>query len=259
MTRNGKIARLPHAVRHQINRRLQDGEPGKDLVAWLNPLPEVQKVMHEEFGGRPISEQNLSEWKQGGYRDWERHEESCALVRQLARQTDDLADEAGGVEVSHRLATVLAVELARVSEALLEQAADPQERWRRLREVLRELTQLRQEDRKEGWLALERERRGEELERRHEEERERRLKEMKEKVCAPIWAKLQLEPLAKMFGGGETGGEVAAFLMEVQHDLPRGTLTGRLRSEPVQPAQTESNPIKPDQTGTASPPLEQVG
>jgi len=36
VTRNGKIARLPRAVRQELNRRLDEGEQGKKLVAWLN-------------------------------------------------------------------------------------------------------------------------------------------------------------------------------------------------------------------------------
>ena len=36
MTRNGKIGRLPKAVREQVNRRLEKGEKGRTLVAWLN-------------------------------------------------------------------------------------------------------------------------------------------------------------------------------------------------------------------------------
>jgi len=32
-TRNGKIARLPKDIREELNRRLEDGEPGKHLVA----------------------------------------------------------------------------------------------------------------------------------------------------------------------------------------------------------------------------------
>jgi hypothetical protein len=35
-TRNGKIARLPLAVRRQLNQRLQDGQPGQQLVQWPN-------------------------------------------------------------------------------------------------------------------------------------------------------------------------------------------------------------------------------
>ncbi len=32
MTRKGKIARLPHPIREQVNRRLQDGEEGKSIA-----------------------------------------------------------------------------------------------------------------------------------------------------------------------------------------------------------------------------------
>ena len=32
MTRNGKIARLPRLIRDELNRRLRDGELGKDVV-----------------------------------------------------------------------------------------------------------------------------------------------------------------------------------------------------------------------------------
>ncbi|HEX5218423.1 MAG TPA: hypothetical protein VFZ59_02560 [Verrucomicrobiae bacterium] len=69
MTRNGKITRLPPEIRAQLNRRLHDGESGVRLVEWLNGVEQVRQVLTEDFGGREISEQNLSEWKQGGYQD----------------------------------------------------------------------------------------------------------------------------------------------------------------------------------------------
>jgi hypothetical protein len=87
----GKIARLPKHLRHQLNGRLEDGEPGKQLAEWLNGLPEVQEVLKLRFGGRPISEQNLSEWKQGGYLEWLKLQESRYLVQHLAEQAEDLA------------------------------------------------------------------------------------------------------------------------------------------------------------------------
>ena len=89
-TRNGKIARLPKAVREELNRRLSDGEPGKELVVWLNHLPEVQRVLAAEFGGRAVREQNLSEWKQGGYGEWLRKQEALELVRNLSAEAEDL-------------------------------------------------------------------------------------------------------------------------------------------------------------------------
>lgn len=241
MTRNGKIARLPRSVRDQLNCRLQDGEEGNTLLEWLNALPKVQAVLKWQFADQPISKQNLSEWRLGGYREWERNEESCDLVRRLTEQTDDLADKAEGIELSHRLAMVVTVEVARMTEALLKDVSDPQERWRRLRGVLRELAQLRQEDRKTARLLMDRERWEIESERRQKDEFKREMQEAKEKVCAPIWAKLQLNSLAQAFGDGDGGREVAAFILEVQRDLPPGSLTGKAKSDPVKPSQTQSN------------------
>jgi len=45
MTRNGKIARLPAAIREELNQRLFDGEPAKPLIEWLNGQPRVQAVL----------------------------------------------------------------------------------------------------------------------------------------------------------------------------------------------------------------------
>ena len=70
MTRTGKIARLPNDLRDQLNRRLHDGEKGKTLLKWLNALPEVRAVLAAEFNRQPIRPCNLTEWKQGGHRDW---------------------------------------------------------------------------------------------------------------------------------------------------------------------------------------------
>jgi hypothetical protein len=67
---NGKIANLPSEIREELNYRLSEGEPGTELVEWLNAKPEVIKVIAERFDGRPISEQNLSQWRTHGYRQW---------------------------------------------------------------------------------------------------------------------------------------------------------------------------------------------
>jgi hypothetical protein len=63
-TRVGKIGRLSKFIRNELGRRIEDGEPGKELVKWLNEQKRVQEMLKEQFGGRPITEQNLSEWKQ---------------------------------------------------------------------------------------------------------------------------------------------------------------------------------------------------
>jgi len=77
--RRGKIARLPLAIRQELNTRLRNGEEGKQLVLWLNGLPAVQEILAVQFKGKPIAESNLSNWKAGGYADW--------LLEQMAPQT----------------------------------------------------------------------------------------------------------------------------------------------------------------------------
>ena len=75
-TRNGKIARLPLAIRQQLNQRLQNGELARDLLSWLNQLPEVQAILAAHFAAKPIDESNLTHWKQGGYLQWEAQEQA---------------------------------------------------------------------------------------------------------------------------------------------------------------------------------------
>jgi len=95
-TRIGKIARLPKPIRDDPGRRIENGEQGRALVEWLNGLPAVRDVLKDQFGGPPVNEQNLSEWKQGGRLEWLRREEARSLVRQLAEQSDDLDEAADG-------------------------------------------------------------------------------------------------------------------------------------------------------------------
>src|SRR5882757_2859219 len=93
MIRHGKVARLPAALREELNRRLEDGHSHRELVAWLNGLPAVQGVLAERFGGRPISEQNMSAWCHGGYAEWE-------APRLLAQHLAYRAANQGGAQVT---------------------------------------------------------------------------------------------------------------------------------------------------------------
>lgn len=156
MSRMGKIARLPQLVRDELNRRLRDGETGETLLAWLNAHAGVVYVLREQFGGRPINKQNLSDWRLGGHQDWLRHQETLDWVRGLAEQDEELRDEGDGMEVSDRLAGLMAVELMRTAQTLIETVADPRERWPRLREVLQELAQLRRDDHRATRLRMDR-------------------------------------------------------------------------------------------------------
>ena len=108
ITRIGKIGRLPKCTRDELGHRIEDGEPGKELVKWLNGLSSVQRVLKEQFGGRAVTEQNLSEWKQGGHQEWLRHREACEKLRWMTERAEDLEDEKDGLEIRKALLSAAA-------------------------------------------------------------------------------------------------------------------------------------------------------
>jgi hypothetical protein len=67
----GKIGRLPLDLRDEVCRRLADNQPSEKILAWLNGLPQVKKILDEQFGGELVSARNLSNWRQGGFRAWQ--------------------------------------------------------------------------------------------------------------------------------------------------------------------------------------------
>lgn len=157
MSRVGKIARLPRVIREQLNRRLEDGESGVNAVAWLNAEPKVRAVLQAEFGGRPINEQNVSEWKQGGYVEWQKHQDALALARELAANAKELTEASGGSladTVSLLLAGRYAALLRDLSAVTGAQGAD----LKMLRDVCSDLVALRKGDHSAERLRLERER-----------------------------------------------------------------------------------------------------
>ena len=116
MKRTGKIARLPHQLRDQLNQRLHNGEPGVDLIQWLNSLPEVQALLAEHFNGVPISPQNLSEWNNGGFLDWLATQELLEAAREFAANTAQLPGADGELagSLSHAIIARYAVLLGKM-------------------------------------------------------------------------------------------------------------------------------------------------
>ena len=93
----GKISRLPREIREQVNKKLDAGEPGNRLVNWLNELPAVRALLAGEFGGAAINEQNLSNWKQGGFREW-RMQHTVAAWGRINAEAQRSQSNAEGVE-----------------------------------------------------------------------------------------------------------------------------------------------------------------
>lgn len=61
--RTGKIARAPFEVRTQVNEMLRDGRMYESIIKFLG-----------EKGIAGVNEQNLTNWKDGGFQDWLREQ-----------------------------------------------------------------------------------------------------------------------------------------------------------------------------------------
>ena len=176
-TRNGKIARLPLAIRQQLNQRLQNGELARDLLSWLNQLPEVQAILAAHFAAKPIDESNLTHWKQGGYLQWEAQEQAQrAALAFLEAQPGEPQVPAGALSERLRAfcATRLAAETLRV--AALPDSPEKRDQWKM---VFSQMALLCQADRAADWVQLQRE----QLELQRENSRSARERLFKE------WAK----------------------------------------------------------------------
>lgn len=94
-TRTGKIASLPARIREQVNIRLHDGQKSPKIIAWLHEIPEVLTILDDEWGEEPISAQNISEWRRGGYQDWLARRERVENIKVLSDYSFQLAKNAG--------------------------------------------------------------------------------------------------------------------------------------------------------------------
>lgn len=81
----GKIARLPYIIRENLNRRIRDGLPTADILAWLNNLASVKKILAQHFAGRTINHRNLSNWRRLGYRRWLKENQPVAAIEKRSR------------------------------------------------------------------------------------------------------------------------------------------------------------------------------
>ena len=90
-TRKSKIARLPFDIREDLNNRLLENVPTKDILIWLSTDSTVIAVLRQLFQGRYITEQNLSEWRQGGYQEWLTYRSTIDTVRDLSEDAVRIA------------------------------------------------------------------------------------------------------------------------------------------------------------------------
>ena len=239
MTRKGKIARLPRSIRDQLNRRIEDGEPQNNLVKWLNSLPEVRAVIQAEFIGRPITEQNLSEWKGGGFRDWQFQQQAIELVQHMDADAAEMS-QASKTRLPDLLAHRLAARYVVAARTLIQPNAEGEVDLKLLRDFCSDIIALRKGDHSAERLKLERE--------RLELEREQLRKVREEELWA--WAQEHRDEICK---GYTTNAEKIAMLRRAFFgDVDKMEASGEVKlpecacTAPAAPSQ--SDPIRPNPT-----------
>jgi hypothetical protein len=271
MTRNGKIARLPDNVRDELNTRLDLGEDGPALLDWLNAEPEVQECLKNLFEGVPVSKQNLSEWRLGGYREWQLREEWIDHAYELDRNVFELGQRVEAPLLAGQLAAMLAARYAALINTW-DGEPDPvfEQKLRLLRGLNRDIALLQRTLLQAGRHEREN---LEALEADHEKVNQRH----KDRMSAPVLAKMEREAMAITMGGDENAWKMATVLTDAKYDLRQGqpmvpakfakkpetevnkdqnngSHNGEAKkaeptpSTPATPAAPKSEPVKPSQT-----------
>lgn len=125
MARTGKIARLPHALREQVNQRLLNNEKSTPILEWLNAQPEAIVIYERDFEGVPASPQNLSEWRGGGFRDWIKRRENLENIKSLTAYAQQVAEN--GMGLSGAAATIAAGQILETLETVAETVIEDEE------------------------------------------------------------------------------------------------------------------------------------
>ncbi len=214
MTRNGKIARLPGGIRSELNARMENGEETESLLAWLNGLPVAQEMLKAKFEGAPLNKQNLSEWRLGGFREWQLRQEWLEQAKVLEDAVEEIDQEMEAQSLPRLLAGVLAVRYAALLNGWNGEVDEKIEgQLRLLRGMVRDVALLQR--------TLERASRLERDIDREEEERERReLEEIKSRTLRTLWSVTQRGSLVRAFGGGKLGERMADIIEAVENDRP---------------------------------------
>jgi len=217
MARIGKIARLSRAVRAQLNSRLQDGAEGKQIVLWLNSLPEVKELLADKFDGRPINEQNLSDWRQGGYEDWLAHQDITAQAAELAANQQELAAALPGQSLPDHLAAAISFRYAAILAAQGLELDEPALRQlKALGRVCQAVVKLRRSDQNAARLKIETER-WERVREQMDSDRADTLKRrQRENLAAPVWSALKKGERFVQFGGGKAAQIAVDLLAEIE-------------------------------------------
>ena len=171
----GKISSLPHAIREQLNLRLEDHQDSDTILPWLNSLPEVQAILKEKFDAQLVNPHNLSEYRTRAFRRWQIQRAALEFAAESTAQAPEpvgspLLGESGGGEgkflaspsSAHSIQIAQLVDWASRRLAAAAHSApipeDPDADLRQLRQFLADIVALRRGELISRRIALEEQR-----------------------------------------------------------------------------------------------------
>jgi hypothetical protein len=206
------------------------------------------------FNGIPIRKQNLSEWRQGGYREWVIRNDLCRNVHELSAGAQEIEADVDAPLIAGNLATVLAAQYAKVlTDWDGEPDAKIEAKLHILRIFCRDIALLQRTmhratvQKNEFYQKL-------------EDDEKKEFKEMKDRALAPIMALLQEKMYAGMVGKSEGLRRIGAVLAAIDNDQPipkfddtsPQSRTGSRRVKPVKPVKPAASP-RPGRKEAARP------
>ena len=201
----------------------------------------MKKVVQNHFAGVPISKQNLSEWRQGGFEEWLARRNLCEDARDLTELAEEMDDADSQMVLADDVAPVLA---ARFGSLIANWKGEVDEKFeaksRVLNRLCRSVVQLQRGMHRSNRESFELTCKWEEKEKADEEVSKKRL-------VKPCFDMLKLPVMAKMFGGGTAGRKIAQYILAVQ----RGNLDADFdllptdKCEIEEAAEKEAKPVKP--------------
>jgi hypothetical protein len=223
----------------------------------------VRQTLVEGFGGVAISKQNLSEWRAGGFAEWQARQETLLQARELAADAKEIMAATDGRLTDH-LATVLAVRYAALLQGWNGELTEEFRReLRTLHGMCQDFVELRRGDHSGARLKMEQERLEREREKTEEEviahfQRWVKNPAVRDAVCQNYVSPEEREArLSEIFGlepkpaktAEEKAAETAAKIRDIYGLPPESPEAAPVASEsnPVKPSQTKSNQILPDE------------
>jgi hypothetical protein len=192
MARIGKIARLPRDIRAQLNSRLQDGHEGKTIVTWLNSLPQVKRLLAKNFDGHPVTESNLSDWRQGGYEEWLAHQDMLVQAQELAVNRRELEAAAPGRSLTDHLSDAVSFRFGAILAAQgLEFDDAARQQLRILGRLCQAVVKLRRSEQNAARLKIESERWDLARQQIVEDKAEAVKQKQRDALTAPFWGELR--------------------------------------------------------------------